>query len=145
MTPLEATEAIYLAAVTGVAAMAGPPEIKLDELAKPAIGTTWIRLSVKDGPTRSMSIGPIGQRRAERSGTVYAQCFHPVSLADGVGPALAMAQEMRALFEGKDLTGAGATAPPRVTFEEGAVRRMGVDGSWTQVNAEIPFTYVEIV
>lgn len=134
MTELEATEAIYTVAKAGVAAMSGPPTLVLEgERGKPAVGTAWIRVAVRDQPSDLPSHGPTGGRRIQRGGVVYAQCFAPIGTTDGVKAALTMAQDFRTLFEGVDLGG--------LTFNGADVRRVGIEGGWMQVNAECPFTF----
>ena len=134
MTPLEATELVYAAAVAGVAAMSPAPTLMLEgELGRPAIGTRWIRLAVRDQPSPPMTHGPSGGRRVQRGAVLLAQCFAPVGTADGVKAALTMATEFRALFEGEDV---GECA-----FGTADTRRVGIEGGWMQVNAECPFTY----
>lgn len=143
MTPLEATEAVYEAARVGVAAIGGTSLYLEGERSKPAAGTPWVRVSVRHQPTRSMSLGVIGSRRVERAAVVYGQCFVPHQTDDGVKAALTLAQQFRNLFEGIDVIGVG-TAPLALNFSEADLRSVGVEGGWIQVNAECPFTFVEI-
>lgn len=146
MSPLEATEAIYAAAKAGVALMSGTPTLFLEaERGKPAAGTAWIRVTVRDLPTLPLTLAPPGERYAQRSGLLIAQCFAPIGTTDGVSAAMAMALAFRALFEGQDIIGAGSS-PTSINFREADVRRVGIDkGGWFQVNAECPFTFGEIV
>lgn len=144
MTPLEAREAINLAATAGVAAMSGPPACYLEsERSKPAVSTPWIRVAVRGLTSEPMTHGPTGQRSATRRGFVIGQCFVPHGTDDGAGAAEALAIAFRDLFEGRTLT--GGTSPANLEFMTGDVRVIGVDGSWVQANAEVPFTFQEVV
>ena len=145
MTPAQAREAINLAATAGVAAMSGPPACYLEaERSKPAVGTSWIRVAVRGLTSEPMTHGPEGSRAVTRRGFVIGQCFVPHATDDGAGAAEALAQAFRDLFEGTTIAAVG-TSPTNLEFLTGDVRVIGVDGSWVQANAEIPFTYIETV
>lgn len=142
MTPLQAYEAIS----TTIAAGMGTTPIALnDERWRPAAGVAWIRVTIKGLPGRGMSLGVPGSRRADRRGVVIVQAFSPLAAADGLGAAVALAQTAAALLEGRDLTDATATAPTTVNCEQANVSPVGIDRGWSQANAEIPFSFVEIV
>ena len=139
MTPLQATETIYAAAVAG---MGSTPLTFEGERYTPTAGTSWVRVSVRDSPSGPMTHGPSGGRRIERPAVVYGQVFTPYGTDDGVAAAMTLAQTFRDLFEGRDLT---ATGGGSLTFLGASVRRVGIDGAWYQVNVECPFTHDETI
>lgn len=140
MTPLEATELVYETARTGLGA-AGVTYTFDGERFEPPADTAWVRVTVRDLPTAGATHGPAGGRRARRRGVVAAQCFAPNYPDDGAGAALALAQQVRALFEGKDIPSTPGVEP--INFDAATVRRIGADGAWYQAHAEIPFTFDE--
>ncbi len=142
MTPLEATEAIAAAVLAGL----GSTPVTLDgERYTPTNGTAWVRLKVDLLPGGGMSIGVPGARRATRRGVVYAQAFTPYSTDDGTAAGLTLAQTVRALLEGLDVTDAAATEPKTLNFTDATIRPVRVDGAWLMATVEAPFTFVEIV
>lgn len=142
MTPLQASEAIAAAVIDGL----GSTPVTLDgERYVPVNGTAWVRLKVDLLPGGGMSIGAPGARRATRRGAVYVQAFTPYGTDDGTAAGLTLAQAVRALLEGLDITDAAATEPKTLNFTDATIRPVRVDGAWLMATVEAPFTFVEIV
>lgn len=142
MTPLQAYEAINAALVDG---MGSTPIALNDERWRPAVGVAWIRVTIKSLAGRGLSLGSPGNRRADRRGVVIVQAFAPLATADGIAAAMTLAQTAAALLEGRDLDNPTATAPVTVNCAQADVGPVGIDRGWSQANAEIPFSFVEIV
>lgn len=141
MTPLEMTEAILQHAVTNWNAATAVLVFDGERAAPPA-AEPWIRLTIRDLPTRTVTHGARGGRQAERRATLIAQVFYPTAISDGAGPALAIAQDFRDLFEPADVVASTGV----VHIVGGAsLRRIGVDGAWYQVNVDVPLTYHETI
>lgn len=146
MTPTEAREAITKAAIDGVAALAGPPACYMEaERSRPSTSTPWIRVAIRGLSSDPMTHGPSGGRHVQRRGFVIGQCFVAHGTADGAAAAESLAQSFRDIFEGVDLTAAVATTPNGINFTTADIRLVGVDGSWVQANAEITFSFTEVV
>ena len=114
------------------------------ERAAPPAAEPWIRLTIRDLPTRTVTHGARGNRQAERRATLIAQVFYPTAISDGAGPALAIAQDFRDLFEPADVTASTGV----VHIVGGAsLRRIGntPDAAWYQVNVDVPLTYHETI
>lgn len=113
------------------------------ERAAPPAAEPWIRLTIRDLPTRTVTHGARGGRQAERRATLIAQVFYPTAISDGSGPPLAIAQAFRNLFL------SDVTASAGVVHIVGAAdpRRIGntPDGAWYQVNVDVPLTYHETI
>lgn len=140
MTPLQMTEAICLAAATGVALLSGPPRLYLpDELGKPSTATPFVRLAIIPLAGTTMSHGPQDGRLVVRRGYVVAQCF---AVGDGSGRAITLAQGVRALFEGRTLVAVG-DAPTDIEFGPADIKPKGLDGYWVRADVEADFTYQE--
>jgi hypothetical protein len=103
----------------------------------PPTGTPWVRLAVRHTASNQETLGGIGQRKYERIGSVFVQCFTP--LDSGVASADNLASIARAVFEGKTLAPAGEA----IHFFDVVVREVGPDGAWYQINVEAFFTYHE--
>ena len=139
MTPIEATNAIMRHAIDNWNAATAALTFDGERFEPPA-GEPWIRVTIRDLPTATVTHGARGNRQAERRATLIAQVFHPLSESDGAGAALELATAFRDLFE-----------PAAVTSDAGVVhivggatvRRIGVDGPWYQANVDVPLTYFE--
>ena len=138
MTPLAATELVLAAAKSTLDSL-GVPFCVDGERFEPAADTKWARVTVRDMPPRGSSHGPVGQRTDRERGLVTVQCFAPIFPDDGQAEAVALAQQMRAVFQGVDL----GTAADTVTFMGARVQRVGVDGQWYQANAIGDFEFNE--
>lgn len=139
MTPLEMTEAVMAHAVANWTATA----LTFDgERFTPPVGEPWIRVSIRDLPTATVTHGARGNRQAQRRATLIAQVFHPLAISDGAGAAIALAQAFRDLYEPADVTASTGV----VHIVGGAsLRRIGVDGAWYQANVDVPLTYHETI
>lgn len=141
MTPLEATNAILSHAIANWNAANAVLTFDGERFDAPE-GEPWIRLTIRDLPTVSVTLGARANRLAERRATLIAQVFAPLEVSDGAGAALALAIAFRDLFEPADVTAAAGV----VHIIGGAtVRRIGVDGAWYQVNVDVPLTYHETI
>ena len=148
MTPLEATNAILNHAIASsvtvgdVVKFNGATLTFDGERFDAPEGEPWIRLTIRDLPTASVTLGARANRLAERRATLIAQVFAPLEVSDGAGAALALAIAFRDLFEPADVTASAGV----VHITGGAtVRRVGVDGAWYQVNVDVPLTYHETI
>lgn len=141
MSPLEATQALLAHAIANW--NAADAVLTFDgERFTPPDGAPWIRLTIRDLPTATVTHGSRGGRLAERRATLIAQVFYPLAVSDGAGPALELAIAFRDLFEPADITASTGV----VHIVGGAtVRRIGVDGPWYQVNVDVPLTYHETI
>lgn len=140
MTPLEATNAILAHAIDNWPATIAALTFDGERFTPPS--GPWIRLTIRDLPTASVTHGARGNRQATRRATLIAQVFAPLAESDGAGPALALAIAFRDLFEPADVT---ATAGVVHVVGGATVRRVGVDGPWFQVNVDVPITYLETI
>jgi hypothetical protein len=140
VTPLEATNAILAHAVANWPASVAVLTFDGERFTPPA--GPWIRLTIRDLPTRTVTHGARGGRQAERRATLIGQVFTPLAESDGAGPALALAIAFRDLFEQADIE---ATAGVVHVVGGASVRRVGVDGPWYQVNVDVPLTYHETI
>lgn len=148
MTPLEATNAVLNHAIASsvtvgdVVKFNGATLTFDGERFDAPEGEPWIRLTIRDLPTASVTLGARANRLAERRATLIAQVFAPLEVSDGAGAALELAIAFRDLFEPADVAAAAGV----VHIIGGAtVRRIGVDGAWYQVNVDVPLTYHETI
>jgi hypothetical protein len=139
MTPIEATQHVYGVVEAGVLGVA----IDLQhEQFDPPIDQPWIRVTIRDLPAIAVTHGPPGARRKRCRMVVIAQVFAPNFPTDGVAQALTLAQQFKALFEGRDIPSTPGVDP--IGFDDGFVRRVGSDGAWFQVNVELAASFDEV-
>lgn len=136
MTEIEATQAIYAAIRTGWTASVYTFE---GEHFSPPMDDPWIRVTIRDQSSRIGSLGTSGL--SERRGLLIAQCFAPIFPDDGVGSSVELAHTFRRLFERTNQPNTPGSDP--VHFLVGTVTRIGVDGSWFNANASIPFLFLD--
>lgn len=96
--------------------------------------TPWARILVREERSAQETLGGVGARTFERSGTVIVQIFTPLSTGTASGAALAIAA--RTILEGKSLSSG-------VWLFSGPVESLGSDGSYWQHQLRIPFRYYE--
>lgn len=136
MTTLaQARERIYESFVTDWGATS--PFTLDNEAYDTPVGSEWVRVAVRHNASNQETLGGIGNRKYERIGSVFVQCFTP--LDKGLAAADNLAAAARAIFEGKTLAPAGEA----IHFFDVVVREIGPDGAWYQVNVEAFFTYHE--
>lgn len=99
----------------------------------PQDGSPWVRFTIRHTDQRQHSLGS-PTRKFDRHGLMFVQVFAPLSA--GRGAADRLCEEVRGILEAKDI------GPGVATFES-AVREVGVDGRWLQVNVETGFRYEE--
>ena len=127
----EARGAIYGAFVTGWGATS---VYTFDnEQYDPPDQTAWARVTVRHTDRQQESLGPLLGRKFESEGSVFIQCFAP--LDSGAATADTLAQVAQGIFEGKTLS------PESIRFTSSAIREIGADDDWYQVNVEATFTY----
>lgn len=93
----------------------------------------WVRWSCRHNDSNQESLGGVGHRKFTRGGSVFIQVFG--RLDKGSRPADALAQNARAIYEGKTIDG--------VRFTDVIIREIGPDDSWYQINVEAIFEYTE--
>ena len=142
VTPLEATNALMAHAISNWNVARAVLTFDGERFEPPA-DRPWIRMSIRDLPTGTVTHGSRANRLAERRANLIAQVFYPLALADGQGKAVGLATEFRDLFEPAPITSAAGV----VNIAGGAtVRRVGVDAAtWYQVNVDVPITYHETI
>ena len=136
MTPVEALQAI----AARVEAEWAATVVTYDgQRFDPPSDAAWVRITIRDQPTRKVTHGNIGARQATRAALLIAQVFAPIGEVDSSHPALELAEQFRALFEGRDVPDTpGAEC---INFEDATVRRIGADGGFYQVNVNLTHTY----
>lgn len=102
----------------------------------PPTNDDWVRVAIRHEGRAQESMGAVGARKFESSGSVFIQCFCP--LDSGSSSADTMAAAAQAVFEGKVL---GATELLR--FTSAAITEVGPSDDWYQINVEAFFTYTE--
>ncbi|HBG77504.1 MAG TPA: hypothetical protein DDW84_01460 [Phycisphaerales bacterium] len=104
------------------------------DFTKPADGSMWCRLTIKEGDSEQVSIGSTGSRTERTSGIVIAQVFTPIGIGDKAG--IVMADKIKVAFRRITVNG--------VRFLTPSIKRIGrVDSEW-QINVVCPFKFDEI-
>ena len=88
MTPLEMTTAVLDHAIANWNTADAALTFDGERFDAPE-GEPWIRLTIRDLPTASVTLGARSNRLAERRATLIAQVFAPLEVSDGAGAALA--------------------------------------------------------
>ena len=101
----------------------------------------WCRVTVRALPTSQRTLGAVGDRLAQREATAIVQAFCPLAEGDGPGHALDLAESIRALLEGPDLS----TDDGVIHFVGADVRPIGVDGAWYQTNVDARITFHQAI
>lgn len=91
----------------------------------------WVRLVVRHNQAEQETLGPVGARKFERSGSVIVQVF--TVLDKGTTDGDTLVEAVRDVFEGKTIG--------NVRFNGVIVREIGSDDLWFQYNVEAPFNY----
>lgn len=110
-----------------------------DDGALPPTTDAWAMVTIAHGLSGQATLGKVGERMFERTGTVTVQVFTPLSRGQGLTQAQALASIARDAFEGK-------TAGPNgeIWFRDAAATEVGPDGAWYQMNASAFFIYDEL-
>lgn len=131
----EAREAIYLVFLT---AWGSTSALEFDnEASTGPSGANFVRLVVRHNTRQQETLGGIGNRLFESGGSVIVQCFAPLDA--GARGADALAEAVRAIFEGKTLQPSGAS----LRFTSAVVREIGPTKDSYQTNVEALFTYTQ--
>lgn len=128
-TQSQAKEAIYQALKD---TWSSTPFYFDNEVTEDEVGN-WVRLSVRHSISQQHTLGPVGSRKFQRSGSVIIQLFTLLGTATDEVDTLASA--LRSIYEGKTING--------VSFSSVGVRELGPSGAWYQTNIEAPFNYTE--
>jgi hypothetical protein len=130
----QAREAVYGAFRT---AWANKSALTFDnENFSPPVKAPWVRFSMLHQDGVQESLGPVGNRRYLRSGTVIIQIFVPLNSALFVADGLV--QDAKVILEGTTLL---STA---LRFYNAVAREIGESEGWYQFNLEVEFEYQEI-
>lgn len=97
----------------------------------------WARVSLRYGPSRQITFGPVLSRRFNRVGTVSVQVFEPLSSANDLSLGSQLAIIARDAFEGRS-TASG------IWFRNARITPIGADGAWYQTNVVVEFQYDEM-
>lgn len=95
----------------------------------------WASTYIRHGPSRQVTLGPVGARLFERRGTIIMNCFAPIG--KGLSESYASATILADAFEGK-------SSPGGVWFTDVKIKEIGREGQFYQVNALADFTYNQI-
>ena len=136
-TQPQAVEAIYQKFVDGWndAAIYTLEGEKFDSSKDVPHGSPYVRVSVRHTGGTQHTLGKRGNRKFERSGSVFVQVFVPSG--EGVFDSGTLAQAARAIFEGEDIPGT------TVFFQDVVIRETGPSGKWLQTVVEASFQYTE--
>lgn len=106
-----------------------------NETFTPPTNLPWARIAVRHRLRGQETLGAVGLRKFESAGGIFVQCFVP--LDKGLAAVDNLASLARAVFEGKVLL------PEHIRCYGAAIREIGPDEAWYQVNVEASFTYDE--
>lgn len=138
MTAAEALRAIAARVETGWSTT----RVAFDGNRQDVIDAPWIRVTVIDLANLSTTHGATGARLKQRQATLVAQVFAPLDRVHGDSslPALTIAEQFAALFDGVDVT---ASTGETINFRDAETRRIGVDAATGayQVNVIVRHTY----
>lgn len=94
----------------------------------------WVRLSMQFAASNQETIGPVGNRRFRRAGTIFVQVFVPRNA--GMELADELCDKVKDIFEGETIGDVRCYAStPRV---------IGPDDAWIQVNVATSFEVDEV-
>lgn len=110
------------------------PYVLENEVAtEPSASVGYVRVRITEDNAQQRTMGPIGQRRHTRMGTISIMLSCPFDVGSGSG--LLLGHKAREVFESLTISG--------VRCRAGQVRVVGNDGRWWNVLAMIPFDYDE--
>lgn len=96
-----------------------------------------IQLTLRSLPPTATTLGTRSDRMTDQRGVLIALVRYPLSLGDGMGGSLKIAQDFRDLLQGRSI----GTDP--LHFDHAAPSDLGTDGPWSLASVEIPFRYQE--
>jgi len=104
----------------------------------PPSKASWLRVAIQSGDAAQIEFGSPGAATQRHPGIVLIQVFTPANWGDKT--ALDIGDQVAALFRRQrsdftDLEGKHGS----IVFRSPAVRSIGVDGAYFQVNVSIPF------
>ena len=105
-----------------------------NEKFEPPVDAAWVRVATRHFGANQETLGGVGRRKFERQGIASIQVFG--QLDKGSRAADTLAQQARAVFEGKTIDG--------IRFRDVVVREIGPTESWYQINVEAEFEYTEV-
>lgn len=121
------------ATLTFTAYPTGPYPVVWDDVgAVPPANAPWARLTLRHGSV-SQSLGPIGGRRFEQTGTLFIQLFAP--LGDGLKTVYAIAHAIAEAYR---------NAQTCVMFRRVRIQEIGARGEFEQINVLTDFVYDEV-
>lgn len=130
----EAVKRIYETFITDWAATS-PFTLDNEDYTPPKPTDDWVRVAIRHSGGGQASLGDVGNRKFDRFGSVFVQCFTPID--KGRKGADTLAAVARTIFEGKTLS------PESIRFTSASVREIGPERGWYQVNMEASFNYTE--
>lgn len=96
----------------------------------------WGRVAIRHGGSKQTSMGPVGRRRFERTGTLWVQCYIPWKEGADLSTAEALALVARNGYEG--------VSTDNVTLRAVALQERGRDGNFYRWDVLAQFTWYEI-
>lgn len=96
--------------------------------------TSWAIVELRGTDSVQHTLGQAGSREWLRQANVWVRLFTPLN--GGVGPAMALVDSVRQVFEGADYGGVHSSGGARVV-------PVGSDGRWYEVVVISPVTYYE--
>lgn len=106
-----------------------------NETYDPPDNAAWARFSIRTNASTQDTLGAVGNRKYERSGSCFVQIF--VLSNTGTEQSRELAQRIIDGFEGARI--AGTT----IRFNDVIPSEVGPDGKWFQTNVEINFVFDE--
>lgn len=110
------------------------PNVPADE---PDPEKYWVRYNLAHDSGKQATLGAPGNRRFSKSGLVTVQLFAPLTLGDGLGKSLALAQIVQGAYEGQH-------SDSGVWFQDAVIKEIGTSDSWYQTNVQARFRYEEL-
>lgn len=123
-------------AVVGGAA----PEVLWQGMEKntpPSLEVAYARATVRHFTGGQGSLGTPGNRRFNRTGAIFVQCFAPLGIRNPLTIAAGLGRIALDAFEGR-------SSPGGIWFRSCRLNEIGPTDGWYQVNAIAEFTYDEV-
>lgn len=96
----------------------------------------WARFVLRHSLATQSTLGPVGNRRFDRSGSAFIQVFTPTQ--EGTRRSAELVQRVVDGFEGARISGTS------ICFNDVIPREVGPSGKWYQVTIEVTFIYSDI-
>jgi hypothetical protein len=97
--------------------------------------TAWAASVIRHAGGSQRTIGGLGYRQFARTGVLIVQIFTPIG--NGLQESYQLAKVVTDAFEGK-------SSPLGVWFRKVAIREVGKDGMFQQLNVTVEFEYNEV-